>query len=253
MSGRPVVVMCALHQEVATLRTGLAAAADRLVGGRRVTEGTMAGRPVVVAEAGIGKVNAAVVTTQLVDRYRPEVILFTGVAGGLDPDLHVGDVVIGEVTIQHDAGVIENEVLRIHQAGHVPFFNPSDRLGFRPSWGLLEVVRRAVRDIRLEPLAPSAGGLGRPPRIVFGPILTGDQFVNCEQTRWRLHRELGGIAVEMEGAAVAQAAEGMNVDCLVVRALSDLAGVESTFDFVRFLDEVATNSATVIRAITAAL
>ncbi|HEY5685949.1 MAG TPA: 5'-methylthioadenosine/adenosylhomocysteine nucleosidase [Acidimicrobiia bacterium] len=245
MTERPPVIMSAIPQELAALRAELAGRVDHPVGSRIATTGLLAGRPVVLGEAGIGKVNAAVVTTRLVDRFDPAVILFTGVAGGVDPDLGVGDVVIGERTIHHDAGVIEGEALQVYQAGHTPFFNPTDRLGFRPSDALLACALEAASGLALDPVIDPA----RAPRVVAGTILTGDQFVNCEATRDRLHRELGGHAVEMEGAAVAQAARALGADCLVVRSLSDLAGAGSDIDFVRFLDAVARNSARVVAAI----
>ncbi len=220
------------------------------MGGRVVHEGLLAGRRLVLSEAGIGKVNAATHATRLIDRFQPHTVIFTGVAGGLDEDLHVGDVVVGELTIQHDAGVIENEALRLHQAGHVPFFNPSDRLGFRPTADLLARARLATRELRLEPIDEAAGGIaGRVPKVVFGTILTGDQFVNCEATRRRLRADLGAMAVEMEGAAVAQVCEESGIDCLVIRSLSDLAGTGSDIDFLRFLDQVAVNSIEVVKAI----
>ncbi len=145
--------------------------------------------------------------------------------------------------------MIEGEALTVHQAGHVPFFNPADRLGYRPSNALLECARVGARDVHLTPVVDPE----RNPRVVVGTILTGDQFVNCEATRERLHREFDAHAVEMEGAAVAQAAEALGVDCLVIRSLSDLAGVESTMDFVRLLDQVARNSGEVVKAIVSRL
>ena len=248
MSG-PTLIMSAIPQELALLRRQLADASEVGLHGRRVVIGILDDNRVVLAEAGIGKVNAAVVVTRLVDRFAPEMVLFTGVAGGLDPDLRVGDVVVGERTIHHDAGVIEAGRLVVHQAGHVPFFNPSDRLGYSPSADVLAAAQRAIDDVELTPLSSSAGGIGAPPRVVLGTILTGDQFINDAATRERLREELGGSAVEMEGAAVAQACEEMGVECLVVRALSDLAGSDSHLDFVRFLDAVALNSAAVIRTL----
>lgn len=194
----------------------------------------------VLVESGIGKVNAAVVTTRLIVDHRPEVILFTGVAGGLDPDLGVGDVVIGERSIQHDAGVRFDGRLDPHQPGHLPFFNPVPELGYYPSHHLLSTARGVVESLSFGKVQ------GRTPRAVVGAILTGDQFISSPIERERLHRDFGAQAVEMEGAAVAQVAAGMGVDCLVVRALSDMAGEDSPLDFARFFEEVAANSATVV-------
>jgi adenosylhomocysteine nucleosidase len=248
MTNRPVLVMCAISQEAALLRSEIEDAASEWMGRLRVTTGSLRGVDVVLAEAGIGKVNAAVVATRLIDRFGPRTVLFTGVAGGLDPALDVGDVVIGAWSIQHDAGVFQDDRLKVYQAGHVPFLNPVDRLGYRPSSDLLETARHAVGDVVLDSM-DAMPGVGRQPRVVVGTILTGDQFVASESLRERLHRELGGQAVEMEGAAIAQTAELLGVDCLVIRSLSDLAGSESNLDFSRFLSIVATNSARMVTAI----
>ena len=78
-------------------------------------------------------------------------------------------------------------------------------------------------------------------------MLTGDQFLHDESTRRRLYAELGGSAVDMEGAAVAQVCEGFGIPWLLIRALSDLAGRESRFDFTAFVDEVAAGSAAILR------
>ena len=77
--------------------------------------------------------------------------------------------------------------------------------------------------------------------------MTGDQFINCEATRLRLHAQFDAQACEMEGAAVAQVAESFDRDWLLVRALSDLAGADSHFDFARFVEEVAARSAQIVR------
>ena len=78
-------------------------------------------------------------------------------------------------------------------------------------------------------------------------MLTGDQYLDCEATRDRLHADLGGHAVEMEGAAISQVCESFGIPWLVVRALSDLAGSQSRFDFAAFVDEVAAQSAIILR------
>jgi adenosylhomocysteine nucleosidase len=173
--------------------------------------------------------------------------VFSGVAGGLDPALAIGDVVIAERAIQHDAGVIEEERLHPYQAGHVPFFNPTRELGYAAAPELMERVRARLAELELAPLSAPAGGRGRRPRLVYGTILAGDQFIHCEATRERLHREFQAQAVAMEGGALAQAAQRLGVPWLEIRALSDLAGKDSRFDFAQFVDEVARSSARILR------
>ena len=240
-------LICAIPQELAHLRNALAHAWSEEIAHARFDKGGLDGHEVVLAGAGIGKVNTALVATLLADRFRCRTIVFSGVAGGLDPALHIGDVVIADRTLQHDAGVIEDERLHTYQAGHVPFFNPIDRLGYPVDPGLLARVKKRLSGFELPPLSQAAGGHDAPPRITYGTILSGDQYLHCEATRDRLHRELGGHAVEMEGGALGQVCEAFGILWLDIRALSDLAGRDSRFDFMAFVDEVAASSALILR------
>ncbi len=195
------------------------------------------------------KVDAAIVTTLLADRFGCRAIVFSGVAGGLDPALHIGDVVIADRVLQHDVGRIENERLLMYQAGHVSFINPTEVLGYSTDRDILARVKQHLDGVTLPSLPHSAGGQDRPPRIVYGTVLTGDQFLHCEATRQRLVRETGGQAIEMEGGAVAQVSEVFGVPWLVIRALSDLAGRDSSVDFGAFAEGVAAISADIVRRI----
>lgn len=225
----------------------MGAAATQEMAGVEFSVGELDGHPVVLSRAGMGKVNAALVATLLADRFACRTVVFTGVAGGLDPDLHIGDVVIADRTVQHDAGMIEDSALRVYQAGHVPFINPTTDFGWAADPALLARVRGHLGGFLLSPLSRDAGGGDRPPRIAYGTVLTGDQYLHCAVSRNRLHTDLGGHAVEMEGAAVSQVCESFGIPWLVIRALSDLAGAQSRFDFTAFVDEVSAQSAAILR------
>lgn len=225
----------------------MGAAATQEMAGVEFSVGELDGHPVVLSRAGMGKVNAALVATLLADRFACRTVVFTGVAGGLDPDLHIGDVVIADRTVQHDAGMIEDSALRVYQAGHVPFINPTTDFGWAADPALLARVRGHLSGFVLSPLSRDAGGGDRPPRIAYGTVLTGDQYLHCAVSRNRLHTDLGGHAVEMEGAAVSQVCESFGIPWLVIRALSDLAGAQSRFDFTAFVDEVSAQSAAILR------
>ena len=225
----------------------MGAAATQEMAGVEFSVGELDGHPVVLSRAGMGKVNAALVATLLADRFACRTVVFTGVAGGLDPDLHIGDVVIADRTVQHDAGMIEDSALRVYQAGHVPFINPTTDFGWAADPVLLARVRGHLGGFVLSPLSRDAGGGDRPPRIAYGTVLTGDQYLHCAVSRNRLHTDLGGHAVEMEGAAVSQVCESFGIPWLVIRALSDLAGAQSRFDFTAFVDEVSAQSAAILR------
>jgi len=232
--------MCALAAELGLLRAAMTDGREAHAGGQRFEVGTIGGCDVVVTSVGVGKVNAAMVATLAIDHFAPREVFFTGVAGGVDPVLGIGDVVVAEHVLHHDAGVFGPDGFEIYQSGHVPFFNPTATIGYRPSPGLLDRVRSAVTGLHLSPV------LGRVPNLVFGTVVTGDQFIQSEEERRRLHEALGAQVAEMEGAAVAQVAEHFGVDHLVIRAVSDRAGVDSAVDFARFLDEVSANSSSVV-------
>ena len=239
--------MCALPQEHAHLQTAMTSALTHNLAGVEFSVGDLDGHRVVLSRAGMGKVNAALVATLLADRFGCRAIAFSGVAGGLNPELRIGDVVIADRTVHHDAGVIEDASLQVYQAGHVPFINPTDEFGYAADPLLLTRVRTQLAEFALTPLFHNGGGGDRPPRIAYGTVLTGDQYLDCALTRDRLHADMGGHAVEMEGAAVSQVCESFGIPWLVIRALSDLAGAKSRFDFSVFVDEVAAQSAAILR------
>ncbi len=242
----PALVLSALGGEIASLRELLVDAVAVDVRGERFERGSIDGRPVILGIVGVGKVNAAMAATLAIDHFDPDLVIFTGVAGAVDSALEIGDVVVAEWVVQHDAGVVDGGGFHVYQAGHVPFFNPTDRLGHRPSPDLLAHVRSVVASTDLAPV------LGRIPRLLIGAVATGDRFIQSDEERRRLHDSLGVHVVEMEGAAVAQIAEHLGVDHIVVRAVSDLAGADSPLDFDRFLVEVSVNSSRVVRRLLGA-
>ena len=228
-------LICAIPQELAHLRAALADSHSEAAAHAVFDTGTIDGIDVVLAGSGMGKVNAALVTTLLADRFGCRTVVFSGVAGGLDPTLSIGDVVIASLVIQHDAGVLEDQRVRTYQPGHAPIINPTDRLGYPADPELITRVKERL------------AGITVPGQIVYGTVLSGDQYLNCETTRDRLRRELGGQAIEMEGGAVAQVCEAFGIPWLVIRALSDLAGGDALFDFTTFVDQAAASSATILR------
>src|SRR5262249_28124536 len=152
--------------------------------------GTIDGHDVVLAGAGMGKVNAALVTTLLADRFNCGTVVFSGVAGGAHPPLSIGDILIAHFVIPNHAGGLQNERLRTYQPGYAPVINPTERLGYRVDPALISRVKRRLEDVSV------------PGQISYGTVLSGDQYLNCDTTRKRLLSELGGQAIEMEGGAV---------------------------------------------------
>jgi len=236
MASRLLGVISALPEEFAHLSDQ--GGPSHTIGGHSFWRGQIAGREAVFVESGAGKVNAGVATSLLLDRFECRALMLCGVAGGLDPALGVGDVVIGTAHVQHDYGTHREGYFVTIQPGSRPSRGADDwKPGYPESELLVARLRRAVEGLALDPLPAGVGVGPRVPAVHFGTILTGDSFINAEDQRQRLHGEFAAKAVEMEGGAVAQVARrwGGDIPFVNVRCLSDLAGRSSHLDFRAFL------------------
>lgn len=252
---KPIGILAALEEEMAMLAAALARQRRHERAGVRFVAGRLDGRPVVLAEAGIGKVSAAQVTTLLLDRFGCGAVVVSGVAGGLDPRLGIGDLVVAERLAQQDYGALTNGGIRNYRPGAPPFGERRHELYYTLPDGLGGRLRDALAGLDLPPLSAAAtGGKPRQPKLHFGTILSGDQFINAAEARRALRRRFpGALAVEMEGAAAAQIAERHGAPCVVIRALSDLAGAESHVDFLAFLPAAGAAAAMAVRRVLPAL
>jgi adenosylhomocysteine nucleosidase len=231
MANRLLGVISALPEEFVHLSDQFGAAHE--VAGFRFWRGVIAGREAVFVESGAGKVNAGVAAALLLDRFDCGALLLCGVAGGLDPALDVGDVVVGIRHIQHDFGVQKENAFLTIQPGSRPSRGEDWTPGYSLDADTLERLRAAL-----------SGFEG--PAVHLGTVLTGDSFVNSEPLRQRLQAEFGAQAVEMEGGAVAQVARRWgDIPFVNVRCLSDLAGRESHLDFRVFLPIAAKHASQV--------
>ena len=190
-------------------------------------EGTLEGHRVLLAEGGIGKVNAAALTQALLSAGATR-LLFTGVAGAVDPALAVGDVVISSDTVQHDVDVTGLG----YQPGEVP--------GSGTFWSadpeLIEAARAAAQELK--------GA-----RTVVGRVASGDAFVASPEATARIARAFGAACTEMEGAAVAQVCARWGAPFVVVRSISDSADHSAQVDFRAFTLTAAVNAETVVRGL----
>jgi adenosylhomocysteine nucleosidase len=186
----------------------------------------------------IGKVAAAMTATTLVEKFGVTHILFTGVAGAGDKTVNVGDIVVAESLVQHDM-----DASPLFPRFEVPLtglthFPADHQLGTR----LRDAAHAFLEEDFMEAIAPgekTAFKLTRP-RIHRGLIASGDQFVDDREHINGLNADLPGlVAVEMEGAAVAQVCYELKVPCAVIRTISDNANENAATDFLRFVKSVA--------------
>lgn len=243
-------ILSAMTLEVETLGQELTDKKEVTVQGIRFTTGGLKDRRVVLAHSGIGKVNAAIAATLLVEHFQPTHILFTGIAGGLNPDLRPGDVVIGAKTAYHDYGEWTPEGFRVGRTVD-PFTGKSNPLFFPADAGLLGVAEKAALELKLAPVKMASGG--RTPWVVTGVIVTGDAFVASAAKKDALRKEFKADATEMEGAAVAQICWQRRVPCLILRSLSDSAGAKAPENERLFEKSAAQNAALLVTGIVGRL
>ena len=184
----PIGILCALPEELRLYREEVEHAISRPHGGMEVVRGILDGRPVVLVESGIGKVNAASAATVLVERYGCDRLLLSGVAGALDPVLEIGDVVVGTRVVQHDYGRVTDDDVRAYQPGAMPVPGAGDRVGWPLRADLLAHVRTALQGDPLPGIRAREGDAPHVPTVHFGAIATGDVFCASERLRRDLRR-----------------------------------------------------------------
>jgi adenosylhomocysteine nucleosidase len=212
------------------------------------------GVPCVVTLARVGKVAAAATASALIHAFDVEAIVFTGVAGGVGENVHVGDVVVGETLLQHDMNA--EPLFPRHE---IPLLG---RARFDADRALAAALAAACeRFVAEEGVALAArfkGALPRLehalPRVHGGLVISGDQFVaSAAAVRSALTALPDALAVEMEGAAIAQVCYEYGVPCAVVRTISDTADEHASVSFSSFLTDIAgTYSTGILRQFLAA-
>ena len=213
----------------------------------RFTQGLLKGRPVVVAQSGIGKVNAAVTTMLMLEHFQPAEIIFTGIAGAVDPALAPGDLVIGTKLAYHDYGSLLPDSMQ-RRSTRNPATMQENPLYFPCDARLVQLATMASRKIVLEKINRHNNSVY--PTITSGIIVTGDVFVSSEAATQKLYRQMNARATEMEGAAVAQVCWQQQVPFIVIRSMSDNAGNNAFADVKSFYRIAARNSANLVISIT---
>jgi adenosylhomocysteine nucleosidase len=232
---RAIGILCALEAERALLVAALDDAAPAPGDGLEARAGRLDGRAVVVATCGVGKVNAALTATLLVERLGCRALVLSGVAGGLSAHLGIGALVVAERVIDVDYGRITDDGRLIYQPGTLPLPGVQPEPGYRLPAGLARAIHERL-----------ASGTGD---ATLGTVLTGDAFLASGRIRDELAARWAAVAIEMEGSAVCGVAERFGLPWLIVRALSDRAGEESVSDFATFLSDAAADSASLVRAL----
>ncbi|MDA7027695.1 5'-methylthioadenosine/S-adenosylhomocysteine nucleosidase [Bacillus sp. CLL-7-23] len=217
-----IAIIGAMEEEVTILRSQLKQSKTEVIANCEFTSGSYEEKEIVLLKSGIGKVNAAMSTTILLDRFKPDYVINTGSAGGFHHALNVGDIVISTEVRHHDVDVTAFD----YEYGQVPQLPAA----FQADNQLIKIAEEEARELSHI-------------QIVKGTIATGDSFMSDPERVAFIRSKFENLyAVEMEAAAVAQVCHQFTVPFVVIRALSDIAGKESEVSFDQFLEQAAKHS-----------
>lgn len=233
-------ILGAMEEEMALLTEQIANKHSEIMGKREYISGQIHNHDVCLVFSRWGKVAAASTATTLIQHHGVERLIFTGVAGGVDPQLNIGDIVVADNLVQHDMdasflpGIAEFEI---------PLLGVADfRIEEKQVQAAMDAVEtylgsdlnQTVPKETLESFSITH------PKVVRGTIASGDQFISSSEKTALLRKKIPELrCVEMEGAAVAQVAHEHDIPCLVLRTISDKADHDAIIDFPRFIASVA--------------
>ncbi len=221
-------IIGAMDEEVSKLTEAMQNVSIMKKASMQFYQGTLAGRDTVVVRSGIGKVNAAICTQLLVDAYHIDCVINTGIAGSLNPQINIGDIVLSTDTLEHDMDAVAFG----YPVGQIPrmdtfAFTADDRL-------------RSEAKASCEKVLPQIG-------VFEGRIVSGDQFISDDKKKKWLTDTFSGYCAEMEGAAIAHTAYVNDIPFLIIRAISDKADDSASMDYPAFEAMAIDNSVTLIR------
>jgi adenosylhomocysteine/aminodeoxyfutalosine nucleosidase len=179
------------------------------------------GLDIVIAYSKIGKVFASLTATTMIQKFGCDTLLFSGVAGGINPKLQIGDLIIADKLCQHD--------LDITAFGHPNGYVPGGKVFVETTSSLREIAKKVAKENNI--------------KVIEGTIATGDQFVHSTDRKNFIESTFKADALEMEGASVAVVCDALDIPFFILRAISDSADMDAGFDFDEFLKSSAKNSA----------
>ena len=221
-------IIGAMELEVEQLKKEMAVESVIKKAGMDFFEGTLSDVPVVVVRSGIGKVNAALCVQILADVFQVSHVINTGVAGSLNAKLDIGDILISRDALHHDM----DTTIFGYQPGEVPQMGFRE---FRADERMMELAREACEKVN-----PDI-------RVMFGRVVSGDQFISSKEVKERLIALFQGDCAEMEGASIAHGAYLNGLPFVIIRAISDKADDSAEMDYPTFEAAAAKHSAALVK------
>ncbi|PHV69285.1 5'-methylthioadenosine/S-adenosylhomocysteine nucleosidase [Sporanaerobium hydrogeniformans] len=222
-------IIGAMEEEVISLKRKVEEINQQTIAGMDFYTGKLHNKDVVIVRCGIGKVNAAVCTQVLVDKFNADYIINTGVAGGLYPEINIGDIVVSSDTVEHDmdASAVGNP------RGEIPRMN---KTYFEADERLVECAKKAAENLKGEH------------KVYVGRIASGDQFISSIRVKEDIYTTFTAYCAEMEGAAIAHTCFLNQVPFVIIRAISDKADSSADVNFEEFVNVAAKNASRMIEA-----
>ncbi|RRD39753.1 5'-methylthioadenosine/adenosylhomocysteine nucleosidase [Leptotrichia sp. OH3620_COT-345] len=220
-------IIGAVIEEAEAIKNEMTDIQEEVSEGITFFKGKFCNKDVIFVQSGIGKVNAAMTATILIYKYNVDKVIFSGVAGSLDERVNIGDIVIGTDLVHHDFDTRKFG----YKLGQIP---QMDVWAFESDRELIEKIRKIENGKY---------------KLIFGRILTGDQFIDESNRKERLGKEFEALCTDMEGAAVAQVCYRMNVKFLVIRSISDSLNDKSAMEYYEFVKLAANNSKEILKEI----
>ena len=218
---KKIAIMGAMPEEIEPIIGKLKDLKETVYAANKYYEGTYNGQEVVVAYSKIGKVFATLTATILIEKFNCDTLLFSGVAGAISDELKIGDLIIADGVSQHD--------LDITAFGHPYGYVPEGEVCIPTDVNLRNVAKEVAKEKDLT--------------LKEGVIATGDQFVANEERKNWIGATFKADALEMEGAAVAVVCSSLTIPFFILRAISDSADMDASFNFDEFLESSAKISA----------
>ena len=220
-------IIGAMDEEVAKIKEQMSDVKVMTKAAMDFYEGTLGGKPVVVVRSGIGKVNAAMCTQILVDIYGVDAVINTGIAGSLNAQIDIGDIVLSTDTLEHDMDAVAFG----YPLGQIPRM---DTLAFKADDKLRAIAKKVCEEV-----VPEVS-------VFEGRVVSGDQFVSDKGKKEWLVENFDGYCTEMEGAAIAHAAYLNEIPFLIIRAISDKADDSASMDYPTFEAQAIEHSVTLL-------
>ena len=225
-----IAIIGAMDCEISSIKKEMFDLKEENYADLKIFTGTINGKFIILAQSGVGKVNAALNTQYIIDTYKPNIIINTGVAGGISEDLDIGDVVIGTYLVQHDFDVTVLGYAKGYMCTGVEKDKPTK---YYCDKELVEKFQSCLEQNMSKQ------------KIHLGIIASGDKFISGKEIKKEINEYFGAIAVEMEGCAIAQVATKNKIPFVVTRAISDLADgkvAQYQNEFEEKMSEVSTQT-----------